>query len=196
MPASIARKEILPKLQSDPGYLAAQNMILVNGPPDDPNGLHVDWRALSRSNFPYRIQQLPGPKNALGQIKLELPNRFDVYLHDTPGQSAFDLNERYLSHGCVRVQEIKGLASYALTGDPASAVDELSAAVAAGTTQHLALREPLPIYFLYWTAFVDDDGMIEFRDDIYGRDRRMLDALSHRGLRQQVTFDVTQCHAA
>ncbi|HTW33180.1 MAG TPA: L,D-transpeptidase family protein [Rhizomicrobium sp.] len=196
VPATIARKEILPKLKSNPAYLASQNMVLLNGPPDDPNGLHIDWKAVPAARFPYQIQQLPGPTNALGQIKLELPNRFAVYLHDTPAKGAFDLDQRYLSHGCVRVQDIKALASYALAGDVTSAVADIDTAVAAGTTQHLPLGTPLPIYLLYWTAFADDYGAVEFRDDIYGRDRRLLDALAKRAPHQQVTLAVMQCRPA
>lgn len=196
VPASIARKEMLPKLKSNPSYLASENMILVNGPPDDPSGVHINWRSVSAARFPYEIRQLPGPKNALGQIKLELPNRFAVYLHDTPGKSAFDLNERYLSHGCVRVEKIRELASFALAGDTASAVPLLDADVAVGATAHLTIPAPLPIYLLYWTAFVDDDGTVEFRKDIYGRDRRLIDVIQGRPTVRQVTFNVPQCRPA
>src|SRR5581483_6354077 len=111
VPASIARKEILPKLKRDPNYLVSQHMILLNGPKDDPQGTRIDWSRVSGASFPYRIRQLPGPDNALGMLKLEMPSAFDVYLHDTPAKSAFARNDRTLSHGCIRVQEILPLAS-------------------------------------------------------------------------------------
>lgn len=190
VPAPIARKEILPKLKKDRGYLQSQDMVLRDGPPGDPYGLHVDWRALA--TMPYRIQQLPGEKNALGTVKLELPNRFDVYLHDTPVRSAFERDSRYLSHGCVRVEQILPLAAYALTGDP-TAISSVSDAVALGTTETIPLSAPLPIYFLYWTVFVDADGSVEFRPDIYGRDKRLIAAL-RGGRNQSMTSLDVGCH--
>jgi murein L,D-transpeptidase YcbB/YkuD len=177
VPSSIARKEILPKLKRDPNYLVSQHMILVNGPPDDPQGKHIDWKRLSAANFPYRIRQLPGPDNALGSLKLEMPSAFDIYLHDTPGKTAFARNDRTLSHGCIRVQEILSLASIALDGDAMSAIGELKTLMAAGETTHIALKEPLPVYVVYWTAIADDDGAVQFRKDVYGRDRDLIAAL-------------------
>ena len=180
VPRSIAVKEILPKLRRDPNYLVKENMILVNGPPGDPQGRQIDWRKMSAAGFPYQIRQVPGSQNALGSLKLELPNDFNVYLHDTPGKAAFSRDDRALSHGCIRVQQIFPLASLALGGDEA-AMQMLSAAIASGTTQKLALREPLPIYVLYWTAMANDDGTVAFRPDLYGRDHRLMDTLAGAG---------------
>jgi murein L,D-transpeptidase YcbB/YkuD len=176
VPASIARKEILPKLKANPAYLLSQDMILVDGPPGDPHGLHINWRAIRTGTFPYRVQQHPGPKNALGTIKIELPNRFDVYLHDTPGKGAFALPARDVSHGCVRVEQILPLASYALA-ENLDAMEKISNAVSAGETKYFPLKQRLPVYFLYWTAFAAADGTLQFRPDIYGRDQRLIAAL-------------------
>jgi len=162
IPTKIMRKEILPKLHADPGYLREHNMV---------------WREGGG------IQQRPGGKNALGRVKLDLPNRFDVYLHDTPSKKLFGRDERDLSHGCVRVEKILPLASYALTGDDSS-VSSLSSAVASGKTKYFPLSEPLPIYIAYWTVFVDADGSVEFRPDLYDRDQRLLAALAS-GIRNQ-----------
>ncbi len=191
IPGPIARHEIWPKLRRHSAYLLSHDMILLDGPPGDPHGLGINWRALK--SFPYHVRQLPGPKNALGQIKLELPNRFDVYLHDTPGKSAFNLDERHLSHGCVRVQQILPLASFALSGDTNAMIDDLTAAIANPTTQHLPMKTPLPIYLLYWTAFADAEGAIEFRPDIYGRDQRLIAALADHAASQRVTSAVSEC---
>lgn len=155
IPPKIMRKEILPKLHANPGYLREHNMV---------------WRTGGG------IQQRPGGKNALGRIKLDLPNRFDVYLHDTPSKKLFGRHERDLSHGCVRVEKILPLASYALTGDDSS-VSSLTSAVASGKTKYFPLSEPLPIYIAYWTVFVDADGSVEFRPDLYDRDQRLMAAL-------------------
>ena len=179
VPPSIARNEILPKLRRNPNYLVSQRMILLNGPPGDPHGTTIDWKNVRAAGFAYRIQQLPGPESALGVLKLEMPNEFNVYLHDTPGKSAFARNERTLSHGCVRVQDIMPLASLSLSGDGGSAVEELLALIGAGETKRLALNDPLPVYVLYWTAIADADGTVQFRKDVYGRDEELTAAL-HR----------------
>jgi len=181
VPDSIARKEILPKLKANPAYLQSQDMILLNGPAGDPYGLHVRWRAIPSGTFPYRIQQHPGGKNALGTIKLELPNRFDVYLHDTPAKGVFAKSTRDVSHGCVRVQRILPLASYALS-ENLDAMIMISDAVSAGETKYIPLQRRLPVYFLYWTVFPASDGALQFRPDIYGRDKRLLGALERGNL--------------
>ncbi len=193
VPASIAAHEILPKLKANPAYLAANDMILLNGPSGDPHGLHINWRAIRPGTFPYQIRQYPGPRNPLGRIKFELPNRFDVYLHDTPGKASFAQSGRALSHGCVRVEQILPLASYALAAD-LSASDKIVDAIAAGQTKYLPLPKRLPVYFLYWTAFTGTDGEIEFRPDLYGRDQRLIAAMRTEGLR--LAGDMTTCGKA
>jgi murein L,D-transpeptidase YcbB/YkuD len=176
VPSSIARKEILPKLKTNPAYLRSQGMVLLNGPAGDPYGLRVRWRDIPADRFPFLIQQHPGAGSALGTIKLELPNRFDVYLHDTPAKNAFSGSSRAVSHGCVRVERILPLASYVLTQN-LGAMITIADAVSTGETRYFPLRHRLPVYFLYWTAFISGDGVLQFRSDIYGRDRRMLAAL-------------------
>lgn len=182
VPQSIAVKEILPKLKRNRSWLASQDMVLLNGPPGDPHGLTVNWRAIPAGRFPYRIRQVPGARNPLGQIKLELPNRFDVYLHDTPGKAAFNRANRAQSHGCVRVEQILPLASYALMAGP-DAMALIQEAIGGGETRYLPLNRKVPIYILYWTAFADRDGKVQFVRDLYGRDKRMIAALRRQSLR-------------
>lgn len=181
VPRSIAVNEILPKLKRNPHYLQQQNMLLLDGPAGDPHGLTVDWRAIPAGRFPYRVQQQPGPNNALGRIKLELPNSFDVYLHDTPAKTAFAAKNRALSHGCVRVEQIMPLAIYALS-DP-KAAERITGLLRTSETRRISLRRTLPVYFLYWTASVDDQGALQFAPDIYGRDARLIAALRRTPLR-------------
>lgn len=176
VPHSIAVKEILPKLKRNRNYLAGENMILLNGPPGDPHGLSVDWRAIRAGTFPYTIRQLPGPRNSLGQVKLELPNQFDVYLHDTPAKALFARPVRALSHGCVRVEQILPLASYALAADQ-SVIAAISARMESNQTSYLPFRAHLPVYFLYWTAYPDGNGQLVTLPDIYGRDARLIAAM-------------------
>lgn len=180
IPESIARDEILPKLKADRAYLKKQDMVLLNGPPGDPYGLSVTWRKIPKGTFPYLIQQHPGGSNPLGTIKLELPNKFDVYLHDTPAKKYFARANRDISHGCIRVERILPLASYALSKTP----DDMAVivdAISRGETKYFPLKRQLPVYFLYRTAFVDAAGMLQFRPDIYGRDQRMIAMQSVNG---------------
>lgn len=191
VPASIARREILPKLKANPSYLLSQDMILLDGPPGDPHGLHVNWRAIPSGTFPYRVQQHSGTKNSLGTVKIELPNRFDVYLHDTPAKGAFALPARDISHGCVRVEQILPLASYALNAN-LDMVDAIKKDVAAGQTKYLPFQRHLPVYFLYWTAFSAADGTMQFRPDVYGRDQRLIASIG-APTAQRVSANSVKC---
>ncbi len=188
VPSSITRKEIQPKLRRDPGYLARNHYVIIGRGEGDDHGGDVDWAHTSVLQRGWRLQQLPGAWNALGAIKLELPNPFDVYLHDTPVRQLFARPMRAASHGCVRVEAIRGLASNLLGADwPAEAIDQ---AVAAGDTKRVYLPAAMPVYLVYLTAFVDADGTVEFRDDIYRRDQRLAAALTdldaHRRLAEAV----------
>jgi murein L,D-transpeptidase YcbB/YkuD len=187
VPQSIAVREILPKLKRNHAWLASQDMELLNGPAGDPQGLTVNWRAIPAGTFPYRIRQHPGPRNPLGRVKIELPNRFDVYLHDTPGKAAFDRPARDVSHGCVRVEQILPLASYALAAD-LTAVEQIVQAIDQGETKYLPLARKLPVYFLYWTAFAGADGELQFPPDIYGRDKRLIPAMRTQSMRIAANF--------
>ena len=158
VPTSIVRNEILPKLRRNPAYLAQHHMVQMGSP--------------------YRIRQLPGAYNALGYLKLEMPNDFSSYLHDTSSRKLFARDDRYLSHGCIRVQNIRPLASYVLTGNTEAGLQEIDEAIAKGQTAKLALDKPLPVYVLYWTAIAQLDGTVEFRPDVYGRDKRLLAAFA------------------
>jgi murein L,D-transpeptidase YcbB/YkuD len=193
VPHSIAINEILPRLKRDSNYLATQNMVLLNGTADDPTGVDVNWRGVSADRFAYRIQQLPGDRNALGKLKFELPNRFSVYLHDTPGKAAFDRDQRALSHGCIRVQEILPLAVLAMGGDAEAVEGSLNASIAAGATVQIPLPEPLPVYVLYWTVIAAEDGSVGFRRDLYGRDRRLNAALRERFAAVMPTAELAGC---
>jgi len=135
----------------------------------DPTGQDLDWKTTDLLAMGWKLRQLSGPWNALGSVLFDMPNRFDVYLHDTPYHSVFGLPQRALSHGCVRVDLARDLAG-ALLGAPLPSQG--------GTTRAAQLGTKVPVYFLYETAFVDVSGVVEFRDDIYGRDRRFADAIA------------------
>jgi murein L,D-transpeptidase YcbB/YkuD len=177
IPGDIAARDLLPQLRKNPNYLALKRMVVTDGPPNDPYGRKIDWQKVVPMEFPYAIRQLPGPQTALGAVMLDSPNDFDVYLHDTPNKRLFDSTQREISNGCVRVQQIFPLASLALTDDTAKGMSELTKATKTRETQRLTLDEPLPVYFLYWTAVAGPDGELGFRPDRYGRDARLIAAL-------------------
>ncbi len=161
VPISIARDELLPKYEQDPTYFERNRYVFVGRE----GGL--------------RVQQLPGRGNALGTLKFEMPNIFDVYLHDTPTQ-LFTRPARALSHGCVRVERPSELARYMLSPQPGWELGDIKRAIASGDTQRIPLTRTLPVYLLYWTAYVAPDGVVQFRDDIYGRDEHLAVALAKK----------------
>src|SRR3569623_873857 len=158
MPADIAARQVLPHLRRDANYLADRHLGLIGAPPDT----EVDWSKVKGSHLPFQIRQPPGPDNALGRLMLDSPNPFDVYMHDTPGKALFRNPVREASNGCIRVELIERLAELVL-GDDAALEDALSDS----QTRTLPLRQPLPVYLLYWTAIAQDDGTVGFRPDRY-----------------------------
>jgi len=165
VPPSIAAQELLPILRANPGYLAQHNMKVSNGVHEvDPRS--INWGKVSTKNFPYRLRQEPGPKNPLGNIKFMFSNRFHVYLHDTPSRALFAKPERAFSHGCVRVEKPTELAEYILRG--VLSRDRILTSVGQRTSRTVALTQPLPIYLVYRTVWVKDDGTVQWQPDIYG----------------------------
>lgn len=176
VPTSIANKEILPKLRKDPNYLANSNLQIVDLPEggSSPAGDGIDWNAIGKK-FPYRLRQPPGPDNALGQLKFNLTDSDDIYMHDTPNRRAFGRNYRALSHGCVRLEKPVELGELLLgprwQGKLGDSINTNK------STRTLLLERTMPVYLMYWTAWADDQGNVSFRDDLYGHDRRLATAL-------------------
>ena len=166
VPAKIARKEIMPKSRLDEGYLSAHHMVM--------------------DAASHTLSQLPGPDNSLGVLKIEMADRFDVYLHDTDVRAAFERHSRDSSHGCVRVEQILPLASYALTGTADGAISDLNDAIDTGETRRMELSARLPVYILYWTVSVNDDGTAQFWPDVYLRDQHLRDATTNRLVAQRL----------
>lgn len=181
IPRSIATEEVLPKLQEDPFYLQKKNMSLVSsdGAPDP---TLVDWSLYTAADFPYRIKQRPGDGNALGKVKFMFPNQFSIYLHDTPSKRLFRKDARAFSHGCVRVQDPMTLAKALLalqSDDPSAFITRI---LDRGKERRVNLEEPVPVHLTYRTAWVDEEGRLQFRADVYGRDARLLNALTAIGV--------------
>jgi murein L,D-transpeptidase YcbB/YkuD len=148
VPASIMKKEILPALRRNPDYLKRNDM---------------EWNGKS-------IRQKPGPKNSLGLVKFLFPNSYNIYLHDSPAKSLFGESSRAFSHGCIRLAEPEKLAVYLLQDYPQWSKEKINQAMHAGVEKYVTLKKPVPVYIGYLTAWVDNQGRIQFRDDIYKRD--------------------------
>ncbi|HLI20202.1 MAG TPA: L,D-transpeptidase family protein [Stellaceae bacterium] len=177
VPSSIIKNEIRPMLLKDPNYLQR---------------FGFSYQEINGSK---ELVQHPGPGNSLGLVKFEMPNADDVYMHDTPERRLFALSRRYISHGCVRVEDPRELARILIDSDKWSR-DAIDAAIATGQTQKIPLRKTLPVYALYFTAFVDPDGTVEFRDDVYGRDRRLAEALAARAAADRLAANSVKEQAA
>ncbi|HEX3111270.1 MAG TPA: L,D-transpeptidase family protein, partial [Thermoanaerobaculia bacterium] len=125
-----------------------------------------------------RIRQRPGEWNSLGRIKFEMANRFNVYLHDTPAKSLFNATVRAFSHGCIRIERPLDFARYLLADQPAWSGAAIESAIVGGENQTVAIKTPVPVYVLYWTAWPAIDGDVEYHRDVYGNDARVIAALS------------------
>jgi murein L,D-transpeptidase YcbB/YkuD len=157
VPPSIVKNEILPKLASNPNYLVSQNMEQTG----TEGGLPV-------------IRQLPGEKNSLGRVKFLFPNSFNIYFHDTPAKSLFEKDKRAYSHGCIRLSDPEKMANYLLKDNPEWTPDRISEAMDSGTEKFVKLKKPVPVIITYYTAWVDDNGQLNFRDDIYTHDQKLV----------------------
>jgi len=180
IPDSIARKEILQKIKKDPHYLTEQNIKVFSDwrSQEQPvDAAKIDWSKATEKALPYRFRQEPGPLNALGTLKFMFPNKYNVYLHDTPAKHLFSENVRAFSHGCTRIEKPLDLAEYLLRDGPRWSQQELVAALEKGTKQIVLIPHPVNVHFLYLTAWVDESGTVQFRNDIYGRDKSLDEAL-------------------
>ncbi len=177
VPYSIATKEMLPKIKADPYHYADEFELFANGKLADWGS--VNWSGYGGGSFPFTFRQKPGAKNALGKVKFMLPNKHNIYLHDTPAKDKFANSTRAFSHGCIRLSRPGDLA-YKLLGDKKGmSSGEINGIWADGQTTKVVLPQKIPIHLVYATAFASDNG-IEFRTDVYGRDKKLYNALFGR----------------
>lgn len=180
IPLNVTLADKLYMIKNDPDYLTREKIEVLDGWGADAmkiDATTVDWSQVTLEDFSWRLRQAPGPMNALGRIKFMFPNRFNVYLHDTPARELFEENTRAFSSGCIRIEKPIELAEYLLRGYPEWTRPSILAAVEKGAEQTVRLLEPIPIHILYCTAWVEDTGEVHFRNDIYERDRAVADAL-------------------
>lgn len=167
VPMSIVKADIIPHMRKDPGFIAKSNMKLLGAENRELDPASVNWASLSNPYF--YVRQEPGPTNSLGQLKIDMPNTEAVYLHDTPKKSLFRNDVRFNSSGCARIEGVRDLAAWLLEGTEWS-LPTLEAEIAKGERKDIRLKKPVPVAWVYMTGWQDAEGLVQFRDDIYGLD--------------------------
>ncbi|MBP0048201.1 L,D-transpeptidase family protein [Marinobacterium sp. AK62] len=180
VPFRIAVEDLLPKQQEDSAYLSSHQIDVLERSDEarwEARAIDsIDWSALSRGNFNLLLRQRPGPLNSLGRVRMDMPNPYSIFLHDTPQKRLFDEMPRAYSSGCVRVQDIDVLVSTLM--DQA----QVEKALAQSDTRPIALQAPVPVYLVYLTAWVDEQGVAYLHPDLYGRDRKLDSVLGPIGM--------------
>jgi L,D-transpeptidase YcbB len=184
IPTKLALRDLAPKVCSDPDYLAAKQIKIYkdwrqDSPEIDP--LFISWCNLTLGSFfPYKLQQASGPYNPLGKIKFIFPNKYAVYLHDTPNKSLFDKTLRDFSSGCIRVEKPYLLTQFLLKSDPRWTEETILDLLKSTARKTISLNEHVPVHLVYITAFADNNGVVHFIKDVYKQDRRLDNALKKR----------------
>ncbi len=183
IPTRIAVQDILPKARKDPAYLSREKIRVFESWSRDAAELDpgsIDWTRVTAENFRYKLKKDPGSHNDLGRVKFMFPNRFDVYLHDTPARRLFERSMRGFSSGCIRIEKPLDLAEYVLRDSPGWSRDAVSAAIDTGQLRTIGLARKIPVHLIYMTAGVDLEGRVLFWQDIYQRDPALDRALKEK----------------
>jgi murein L,D-transpeptidase YcbB/YkuD len=160
VPESIVKKEIIPSIKRNANYIAKNNMEITGYSGGVPN-----------------VRQKPGPANSLGLVKFLFPNNYNIYFHDTPNRDLFTQANRSFSHGCIRLGEPKKFAEYMLRNDSTWTSDAIEKAMHLAKEKWVTVKKSVPVFIVYFTAWVDKDGLLNFRKDIYGHDEKMGEKL-------------------
>jgi murein L,D-transpeptidase YcbB/YkuD len=169
-------KELINYMKADSNYLRNNKMTLWRKLGDslvrvDPRSIH--WEAMNEKTIDFLLRQEGGPQNIMGQVKFLVPNKFNIYLHDTPYREDFAKNIRMFSHGCIRLEKPFDFAAYVLNEFPEWDRERIDTVVARNVEHSLFLMHPIPVHILYYTVWKGKDGSVQFRDDYYGLDRRL-----------------------
>jgi len=179
VPRSITTREYLPQLQEDP---TAQSQLELWSGGQVVDRAQVDFTQYTASTFPYTLRQAPSTSNALGLVKFMFPNPWNIYLHDTPAKNLFARETRAYSHGCVRLQDPFDFAYHLLAPQVDDPEAYFARILATGRETTVRLETPIPVHLVYWTSFVDPDGRLQHRADIYGRNADLWQALEAAGV--------------
>ena len=176
IPGNILSMEILPALRANPGYLQSHHLEVVDYKGRNIDASSINWKSYY-DKFPYIIRERPGANNSLGRVKFLFPNPYEIYLHDTPARSLFKESSRAFSHGCIRVEEPFRLAQFVLGDDTGWTAEKIMQKMVAEKEEFVKIRKKIPVYLVYFTAFVDRSGRLNFRNDVYGHDEKMKNLL-------------------
>ncbi|GJD93473.1 L,D-transpeptidase family protein [Methylobacterium iners] len=175
VPVSLIKKDIIPHMRKDPGYLAKMHIRMLDAKGEEVQPTSIDWSTERAVN--YTLRQDPGFDNSLGQVRIDMPNRHAIYMHDTPSKGLFTRDVRFHSSGCVRVANVKEFVGWLLEGTPGPNAPgsvwgpiEIETGIATGERRDIKLAKPVPVAFVYLTGYATPDGRAHFRDDIYGLD--------------------------
>lgn len=168
VPLGILKKDVIPKMRKDPGYAARMHMRVLDGAGREVDPYSVDWNSDRAPNF--TIRQDSGPWNALGSLRVDMPNPYSVYMHDTNHKELFSADYRFQSSGCTRVEDPRGLAAWLLADTPGWSRAHIDAGIAKGERLDVRLSRKVPVAWIYLTGWVTRDGGVHFRDDVYRHD--------------------------
>lgn len=180
VPKSILQQEVIPQLLKGPGYLTQKKMKLLRFSGKELAYSDIDWSRISISNFPYMVRQDPGPQNSLGRVKFMFPNNYNVYIHDTPSKTSFARDARAVSSGCIRVEDPYDLAVLLLSDAPEWSPDKIRSAMQQTREQTVRLKVPVDVIVVYLTAWTDGKDRVQFRNDVYQNDGKVLEALNKK----------------
>jgi len=192
IPHNIAIDDILPCIKKDPNFLKDKNIRVFENWEDGAREINpesIDWDTVTKENFVFKLRQDPANSNALGRVKFIFPNEFSIYLHDTPARELFNKTKRTFSSGCIRIENPIELAAYLLTDNSKWTYEKLTDALNSKKNRTILLSDPMNIHILYWTAWVDKDGTVNFRDDIYGKDHQLDIALNEKIHPPEVSYE-------
>jgi L,D-transpeptidase YcbB len=179
VPVSIVRRDLIAKMQADPDYLTSNRIRIFDQHGDELTPSQINWYSQEAVN--YRFKQDPGDFNSLGTIRINFPSKDGVYMHDTPAKNLFGEDLRFDSSGCVRVQNVRELVNWLLVETPGWSRQEIDAVIKSGERKDAKVAKPVPLYWVYVTAWATPDGVIQFREDIYNRDGLGQVAQTSRG---------------
>ncbi len=168
VPVSIIRKDLIPKMQANPSYLTENRIHIYNKDGQEVQPQQINWNSLDAVN--YKFREDPGDNNSLGVVRININNPYGVYMHDTATKGVFGDDERAISSGCIRVQNVRDYVAWLLKDNPGWDRDHIDAAIRSGERIDVKLAQPVPVYWVYITAWATPDGTLQFRNDIYQRD--------------------------
>jgi L,D-transpeptidase YcbB len=168
VPVSIVRKDLIPKMQAEPDYLGKNRIRILDSGGNELQPQQINWYSEEAVN--YRFKQDPGDFNSMGSIRINFPSAHGVYMHDTPSKNLFGEDFRFHSSGCVRIQNVRELVGWLLAETPNWSRQEIDQVIRTGERKDARVAKPVPLYWVYVTAWATPDGVVQFRDDIYSRD--------------------------